>query len=194
MCTQNNDIRKNWYSKNFHWITSAIIILAIIVYSSFTLINPKPANAHIICEPCHNTAKSIRYDEYIKTQNPNLTPGEIYEIGRTVLKYSELRDLDPYLVLAIIMVESSANYDAVSAKGAIGLMQIMPFWIDELQITGDLFVIDRNVDAGTFILSEYIRVHGRDAGIQRYFWGGVKPDGTYLAKVERVLSEMQVDA
>lgn len=42
--------------------------------------------------------------------------------------------LDPYLVAAVIFTESSGNAEAVSPKGAVGLMQIMPetgAWIGE---------------------------------------------------------------
>jgi soluble lytic murein transglycosylase-like protein len=41
-------------------------------------------------------------------------------------KHATLQELDPALVKAVIAVESSFDPDAVSAKGAIGLMQIIP--------------------------------------------------------------------
>ncbi|MBU2615567.1 MAG: lytic transglycosylase domain-containing protein [Nanoarchaeota archaeon] len=49
--------------------------------------------------------------------------------------YSEIKDKPSYLtkrvLLGIIMKESSSNPDAISKKGAIGLMQLMPgAWID----------------------------------------------------------------
>ena len=44
----------------------------------------------------------------------------------TILKYAEQYDLDPYFVAAIINTESSFDPESVSARGAIGLMQIMP--------------------------------------------------------------------
>lgn len=39
---------------------------------------------------------------------------------------SEEFELDPYYVLSIIRCESSFDHEAVSKKGAVGLMQIMP--------------------------------------------------------------------
>ncbi|MBS3873313.1 MAG: lytic transglycosylase domain-containing protein [Dethiobacter sp.] len=43
-----------------------------------------------------------------------------------VLRYAELHGLDPFLVAAVIRVESSFRSKAVSPKGARGLMQIIP--------------------------------------------------------------------
>jgi soluble lytic murein transglycosylase-like protein len=41
-------------------------------------------------------------------------------------QYAKLQQLDPALVKAVIAVESSFQPDAVSVKGAVGLMQIIP--------------------------------------------------------------------
>lgn len=43
-----------------------------------------------------------------------------------IIKYSELYDLDPFLVAAVIHCESGNKSDAVSRSGAVGLMQVMP--------------------------------------------------------------------
>ena len=43
--------------------------------------------------------------------------------------------MPPELVLAVMDVESRFDRYAVSSAGAVGLMQVMPFWPSELGMT-----------------------------------------------------------
>jgi len=52
-------------------------------------------------------------------------------------QYAKLQQLDPALVEAIIAVESSFQPNAVSAKGAVGLMQIIPETGERYGVAGD---------------------------------------------------------
>ena len=75
-----------------------------------------------------------------------------------VTKYSQIYELDPYMVYSIIKVESSFDEKAESNKGARGLMQITPStgeWIAEkLKIkefdSDDLFLPEINIMMGTW--------------------------------------------
>ena len=50
-----------------------------------------------------------------------------------LVRYEAMRaGLDPHLVLAVIDVESKFRKYAVSRSGARGLMQVMPFWVDQI--------------------------------------------------------------
>lgn len=85
------------------------------------------------------------------------SPEERVEILRQV-HYEAIRaDLDPELVLAVIQVESNFDRFAISRSGARGLMQIMPFWLQEVGRPGDdLFHIGTNLRLGCTILKYYL--------------------------------------
>lgn len=64
--------------------------------------------------------------------------------------------LEPELVLSVIQVESNFNPYAISKAGAIGLMQVMPFWLKEIGKPGDnLFSAHTNLRYGCTILKYY---------------------------------------
>jgi soluble lytic murein transglycosylase-like protein len=65
--------------------------------------------------------------------------------------------LPPGLVMAVIDVESRFDRWAVSHAGAVGLMQIMPFWPRQLGMTNqELVRIPQNVRMGCTILKFYL--------------------------------------
>ncbi len=74
-------------------------------------------------------------------------------------------DLPPELILAVIEVESNFDRYAISVAGAIGLMQIMPFWLDEIGRPDDnLLHIDTNLRYGCTILRHYYDIENGDLG------------------------------
>lgn len=68
-------------------------------------------------------------------------------IDRAALK----EGVDSDLVHAVIEKESGARPCAVSSKGALGLMQLMPATADEMEVE-DPFDVEQNVEAGTKLL------------------------------------------
>ncbi len=80
-------------------------------------------------------------------------------------------DLPPELVLAVIDIESNFDRFAISHAGARGLMQVMPFWLDEIgRPDDDLFDIRTNLRMGCTILRHYLdRERGnRTRALARY--------------------------
>lgn len=83
---------------------------------------------------------------------------EALNILKAVYREAKNSDLEPDLVLAVIAIESSFNRFALSGAGAQGLMQVMPFWKDELGRPQDnLMDVDTNVRYGCKILQYYIQ-------------------------------------
>jgi soluble lytic murein transglycosylase-like protein len=83
-------------------------------------------------------------------------PEERMQLLRLVHREASRVSLPPELVLAVIDVESNFDRFAISWAGARGLMQIMPFWLDEIGRPNDnLFHVDTNLRFGCTILRYY---------------------------------------
>lgn len=96
----------------------------------------------------------------------NLENAERLQILKTVHREATLAKLKPELVLAVIEVESRFDHFAVSRVGAQGLMQVMPFWKDEIGRPQDnLTSIETNIRYGCRILQYYLK---REKGNVRY--------------------------
>ncbi|MGD2172686.1 MAG: lytic transglycosylase domain-containing protein [Gammaproteobacteria bacterium] len=74
-------------------------------------------------------------------------------------------DIEPELVLAVIEVESRFDEFAISVSGARGLMQVMPFWLEEIGISDkNLFKIRTNLRMGCTILRYYLDMEPGNLG------------------------------
>lgn len=64
----------------------------------------------------------------------------------------------PGLVMAVMQVESDFNRWAVSSAGAVGLMQVMPYWPERLGMKGyELVHVAPNIRMGCAILRFYLQ-------------------------------------
>ena len=70
--------------------------------------------------------------------------------------------IPPDLVLALMEVESRFDRYAVSSAGAVGLMQVMPFWPRQLGVQNQLVQTVPNIRMGCEILRYYLRVENRN--------------------------------
>ena len=97
-------------------------------------------------------------------------------------------DIEPELVLAVIEVESRFDEYAISVSGARGLMQIMPFWLNEIGISDqNLFKIRTNLRMGCTILRYYIDMEPQDLGRALARYNGSLGKTVYPNKVVKAL-------
>lgn len=98
--------------------------------------------------------------------------GERLAILKAVHRHAKHVDVPPELVLAVIDVESNFDRFAISSASALGLMQVMPFWVPELGYKDKnvLFSIDTNILLGCRILKYYLDMERGDLikGLARY--------------------------
>lgn len=85
-------------------------------------------------------------------------PKQRFDLLRAIHREAKLASLKPDLVLAVIEVESRFDQFAISRAGAQGLMQVMPFWKNEIGRPEDnLTDIDTNLRYGCRILQFYMQ-------------------------------------
>lgn len=118
------------------------------------------------------------------------------EIEGHITDHAERHQLDPRLVSAVIQVESAFQPAALSHKGAMGLMQLMPDTARQLAVE-DPWDPAQNVGGGTAYLRHLLdkfggqlelALAGYNAGpdaVQRY--GGIPPFEETRSYVEKVL-------
>ncbi len=79
------------------------------------------------------------------------------ELLKSIHREATRAELPPELVLAVIDIESRFDRFALSKAGAQGLLQVMPFWLEEIgQPDDNLMETDTNLRLGCTILKYYI--------------------------------------
>lgn len=115
---------------------------------------------------------------------------ERIEILRIVHQEASGFGLPPELVLALIQTESNFDRYAISSAGARGLMQVMPFWREEIGRPDDnLFEIRTNIRYGCAILKQYLKREGGDYQKALARYNGSIGKTWYPARVFTALNE-----
>lgn len=97
--------------------------------------------------------------------------------------------LDPAIAAATVGIESGCNQFAVSSKGAIGIMQIMPrVWSSKFDFAGSVNLFNRedNLKVGAQIEAGLIAEFGISDGIRHYNGMGIgceTCDAGYTSKI-----------
>lgn len=141
--------------------------------------------------------KKIRESSLKKTEITSPVIKANHSYSPIVDKKAKQHDVDPSLVNAVIKTESNWNHRAVSKKGAMGLMQLMPSTANNLNVKNP-FDPEDNIDGGTRYLKHLIeRFNGNltlalaayNAGprtVEQY--GAVPPISETKLYVKKVLS------
>ena len=142
--------------------------------------------------------RGIVPDEVLEEIRP--TGAGPVDLERLVAEAAERHSLDPALVMAVVGVESGFQAQAVSSKGAQGLMQLMPRTAREMGVA-DAFDPAANLDGGSRYLSSLVARYEGDltralaaynagmGAVARH--GGVPPYAETRRYVQKVLGRYQ---
>lgn len=114
----------------------------------------KPANG--------NDYQVIRFDCFACRAQPNInwntTPLNLRDFREHTQNLSQLTGVDEALIRAVIHAESAFNPNALSSKGASGLMQLMPATAAELGVS-DRMDPTENIDGGSRYLGQLLALY-----------------------------------
>ena len=144
--------------------------------------------------------RDLKKDKELRTKlkyASSVNPAEFEQLIKTC---SEKYGVNSCLVKAVIHAESGYNPNAVSSKGASGLMQLMPGTARSLKVA-DRFNPKDNVEGGVkylrFLLDTFkgdvsLAVAAYNAGLNKVAkYGGIPPYNETRTYVNRVLSYMK---
>jgi soluble lytic murein transglycosylase-like protein len=89
----------------------------------------KPGNAHLVERDNARSRESVELLKIYSVVKKGMTGAgddSVWDVSKTIQKESRRHALDPFLILAIIKVESGFQHSAAAEDGARGLMQIQP--------------------------------------------------------------------
>ncbi len=91
----------------------------------------------------------------METSSAEAKPKVGKAMERLIWRIARQEGIDPYLLKAIISVESAFNPSSISSKGAVGLMQLMPATARELGVT-NRFNPEQNLRGGARYLKKML--------------------------------------
>jgi len=101
-------------------------------------------------------------DDYVPPAQVSVAiPASAPALGEVVRVAADRNKIDPALIMSVIRSESAFRANAVSAKGARGLMQLMPQTASRLGVTNPLDPI-ANVEGGTLYLRQLLDRYNND--------------------------------
>lgn len=155
-----------------------------------------PISVQLI-KPVVNIAQVNAISHVFKQHNRGLDNATADEYASIIKNTSERFGEDPFIIAALVVVESSVKHDALSKGGDFGLMQVrwkvhknkLRLKYPTIKTESDMFKPKENIMAGTEIFSNYRKsANGDIERAMKAYSGG---SSSHWGKVNRVASQIR---
>jgi soluble lytic murein transglycosylase-like protein len=156
-------------------------------------LSPRPATSIYSSQPTELSVEQRRVARWIANRY-RVSMAAVEKLVSSGFEVAATHRIDPFLLLAVIAVESNFNPLAESHVGAVGLMQIMPkVHADKLRpYGGEKEALDPwvNMQVGAQILREYLDRFGSELDALRAYVGAMQQPTEYPDRVMNVRERM----
>ena len=140
-------------------MSCAVFLLTLFPTTLFATVYEFDSDGSVEVFEAQDYLAPVRHQKFKgRTLQLSLERSSTKKFNEYVITASRKYNVDADLIHAVIKAESSYNPDAVSPKGAGGLMQLMPDTATQYGVT-DRFSPEENIDGGTkylkFLLDRY---------------------------------------
>jgi membrane-bound lytic murein transglycosylase F len=147
------EVQNRWISTSITAFFNFFFISSFLVGCSQPIAGTSNLQKAVVDEPSNSIGRS----DIIPHRSANQFSGALNQYGPLVRKYSGQYGMDWVLVMAVMKQESRFDHEAVSHRGAYGLMQIMP--MTQVELSEKLGINEtltprNNIKAGVFHLRQ----------------------------------------
>jgi Transglycosylase SLT domain len=169
----NNAFAGDFMIRSLHFFAALILVsVSALTWADLYGYVDEGGRAHISTKPLDDRYKLFQHSVaqpndkkktvvVVARDYPKIPQNSFKLYNKHIQKVAKKYQIDPALVHAVILAESQYNPEAVSARGASGLMQLMPDTAERYKVT-DVFDPKQNIRAGAQYLRDLLKLFDND--------------------------------
>lgn len=135
-----------------------LVIVSLFALVGFNVYYISTAHAGVLSRYLQSRSDTQHWADYIyqnQSGRRDISEKTAYTIAKAVIVASSNYNIAPGVIIGLIKTESGFDPSARSESGAVGLMQVVPYWHRKAIAGRSLYNIEDSVDIGVTILAQY---------------------------------------